>query len=66
MKPRKVVGLDAIPIKVRKCLDKVGIGWLKNLFKKFGKIIRCLMSGGRVLPLLKTKVIFRIAQIIED
>ena len=34
MKTRKAIGPDAIPIEVWKCLGKVGIRWLTNLFNK--------------------------------
>ena len=34
MKSRKTVGLNGIPIEVWRCLGKVGMRWLTNLFNK--------------------------------
>ena len=68
MKTRKAVGSDEISIEVWKCLGEFGIKWLTKLFTRFGKAIRYLMNGGRVLWYLciKTKVTYKTAQIIEE
>jgi len=34
MKSRKVVGPDEIPTEVWRCLKKMGVKWLTNLFNK--------------------------------
>jgi len=40
MKTRKAVGLDHIPIEIKKCLGEKGLVWLIELFSVIFRIVK--------------------------
>jgi len=57
MKPKKAVGPDGVPIEVWRCLGKIGIDWLTNLFNKIWTATRIPQDWRKstLVPVYKNK-----------
>ena len=67
MKIGKAVGLDHIHVDIRKCLGEERLGWLMKLFNVIFRTAKIPYKWrlSRIIPLSRTRVIFKIVIIIE-